>query len=323
MRLVLCFLVLAASLPGSTVSVNVTPQIVAAGDINNAMYGQTAGAVFSGVARLTLTRSDGTFLCTGSVVGSGSILTAGHCVTNASGAPITSLVTAILTDGLGNSLSVSTSSIVVHPTWNGSLGTTTDLAVLNFGSLFPNWVSVYQLYNTADEVGQTFTVAGFGMTGSFGAAATGGAGTFHQGQNKWEARNNQLGIGWTNDGLVMDFDNGLAANDAFGQFYGLSNLGLGNFEVNTAPGDSGGPSFLAGKVAGVTSFGFTLSGGVQPDCVVATPNAPNSSCGEFSSMVRVSSNINWIQGAMVPEPATYLTAACALLALGWSRRRRQ
>jgi len=322
MRLLFCLFGLVGSVVASVVSANVTPHIVASGDINNAMYGQTAGPTFSGVAKLILTRSDGTFICTGSVVGSGSILTAGHCVTNNTGAPITTLVTAILTDGLGNNLTLNTTSYVVHPTWNGSLGTSIDLAVVNFASAFPGWVSVYGLYNTNDELGKVFTVAGFGMTGSNGAAATGGAGTFHQGQNVWHARNNQLGIGWTTDGLVMDFDNGTSTNDAFGQFYGVLNTGLGAMEVNTAPGDSGGPSFLNGMVAGVTSFGFTLSGSVQPDCVVSgTPNTPNASCGEFSSMVRVSTNTAWIQAAMVPEPATYVMVGLALAALEWRRRR--
>jgi V8-like Glu-specific endopeptidase len=297
---------------------NVTPHIAAAGDINNAMYGQTAGPTFSGVARLILTRSDGTFICTGSVIGNSSILTAGHCVTGGNATAVTNTVTALLSDGLGNTISLNTSSYAVHPTWNGSIGFSTDLAVFNFASVFPNWVTRYALYNTNDELNQVFTVAGFGMTGSFGAAATGGAGTFHQGQNVWERL--LTNMGGSVDNLVMDFDNGNTNNDAFRIYYGLSNTGLGALEVNTAPGDSGGPSFIAGKVAGVTSFGFTL--GSTGDCAPVSPtNTPNSSCGEFSSMVRVSSNTAWIQSAMVPEPATCATMIAALGLLAWRVRK--
>ena len=32
---------------------------------------------------------------------------------------------------------------------------------------------------------------------------------------------------------MYDFDNGLAANDAFGTAYGISDLGYGNLEVNS------------------------------------------------------------------------------------------
>lgn len=317
MRLLFCLLALAVSLSAASVSMtNATPYVVAAGDINSASYSQTTGATFAGVARLILTRSDGTFICTGTVIGDTSILTAGHCASGGGATATTSVVQALLTDGLGNSVTLNTSSYIVHPTWNGALGASTDLAVFNFSSAFPNWVTRYGLYTLNNELNQTFTVAGFGMTGSFGAAATGAAGAFHQGQNVWERLLSNMGIGATVDNLVMDFDNGTTTNDAFGRFYGLTNTGLGTMEVNTAPGDSGGPSFIAGQLAGVTSFGFTLSGGVQPDCVVVTPtNTPNSSCGEFSSMVRVSSNIAWIQGAMVPEPSTYATVLIGLAAL--------
>lgn len=324
MRILACLLALAAALPASPVSASVQPNIVAAGVITDPLYGQTAGPTYSGVAKLLLTTTNGTFLCTGSVVGATSILTAGHCVTDSAGAAITTMVTAILSDGLGNTLTISTPNYVVHPTWSGSatgLGTTTDLTVVNFASVFPNWVSIYALYNTNDELGKVFNVAGFGQVGSnHGASVPGSAGTFHQGQNQFERLNNQMGVGWTNDNLVMDFDNGTAGNDAFGFFYGLAGLGLGNFEVNTAPGDSGGPSFIAGKVAGVTSFGTVLTGGggATSDCLAGV----NSSCGEFSSMVRVSSNVAWIQGAMVPEPATWLLASFALAALGWRHHKR-
>jgi len=44
--------------------------------------------------------------------------------------------------------------------------------------------------------------------------------------------------------LVYDFDNGNAANDGFGVLYGIHDLGVGDGEVNSAPGDSGSPTFI-------------------------------------------------------------------------------
>jgi hypothetical protein len=135
---------------------------------------------------------------------------------------------------------------------------------------------------------------------------------------------------------MADFDNGLAANDAFGAIFGISNLGLGLNEVGTAPGDSGGPSFINGRVAGVTSFGTTLLlrnpstniVTVNPDCNgngtgqhISLTTAPiDSTCGEFMGMARVSTNVAWIQSVTVPEPSTYLLAAAALAAMLARRR---
>jgi len=308
------------------VALDVDPLIVAAGTITDNTYSRAGGvgAPYSGVAKLFIDTNSGTFLCTGTVIGGTSILTAGHCLTAAgTGNVIANTVTAILTDGISTQTLVS-SNFVVHPTWNGDVGNTTDLAVLNFSSAFASWVTRYTLYNTNNELGQTFNVAGYGKTGSnYGPAVEGTqGGVLRQGQNVWERLNNQMFLGWTNDNLVMDFDNGTANNDAFGRIYGMFNTGLGLNEVTVAGGDSGGPSFLNGQLAGVTSFGFTLTangGLIAPDCDGINTN---STCGEFASMVRVSSNVAWIQAASVPEPSTFVLAAAALAALARRARRR-
>ena len=66
--------------------------------------------------------------------------------------------------------------------------------------------------------------------------------------------------GWTGGDKVLfsDFDDGTAAHDAFGLFFGLNGLGQGADEVSTSSGDSGGPSFINGQIAGVTSFGIRV-----------------------------------------------------------------
>ena len=88
----------------------------------------------------------------------------------------------------------------------------------------------------------------------------------------------------------------MAANDAYGVFFGINDLGLGDDEVNSASGDSGGPIFIDGKIAGVTSWGFTP--GTPPDVL----SGVNSSFGEFSSDARVSINAAWID-SIVGDPA--------------------
>jgi len=96
--------------------------------------------------------------------------------------------------------------------------------------------------------------------------------------------------------LQYDFDNGDPDNDAFGFFLSNPNTGLGNDEVSSAPGDSGGPSQNANVITGVTSYGLTLTftnGGGTSD---VTPGVVDSSFGEFSGDSRVSKYTKFIDG---------------------------
>jgi secreted trypsin-like serine protease len=100
-------------------------------------------------------------------------------------------------------------------------------------------------------------------------------------------------------------------------------------EVNTASGDSGGPAFIDGKIAGVTVYGDTLN---TRFCGLAgfsnqTDNScgiENSSWGELSFDTRVSSYAGWIDGVMaqsVPEPATWMSLVIGFGFVGWRMRR--
>ena len=91
--------------------------------------------------------------------------------------------------------------------------------------------------------------------------------------------------------LTFDFDSGETPNDAYGFFFGagFADLGLGLNEENSAPGDSGGPTFVNDggtmKIAGVTSYGLRLvfGGGATAD----NNGALDSSWGEFSGDARI------------------------------------
>ena len=63
-----------------------------------------------------------------------------------------------------------------------------------------------------------------------------------------------------------------------------------------AHGDSGGPTFLNGAVAGIHSFSFRVSSSDVDDTL-------NQSFGEFSADVRLSEYADWIDAEVtVPEP---------------------
>jgi len=104
--------------------------------------------------------------------------------------------------------------------------------------------------------------------------------------------------------LQYDFDNGLAANDAFGFFFGNSDLGLGNDEVNSAPGDSGGPTFSSPVITGVTSYGVRLT--FFPCLPFSLCNSDidgtlNNSFGEFSGDTRVSFYAAFVDAIVDPD----------------------
>ena len=161
----------------------------------------------------------------------------------------------------------------------------------------------YEIYKGAAEIGSEYEVVGFGATGAGGIELDDGL--RRRGWNTFDATMAEtFGAfpGWTGGDrvLVSDFDNGLAANDALGLFYGIDHLGLGERESSMAPGDSGGPAFIDGRIAGIVSFRLRLqfSGGLSSD----VDDISNASFGEFNAFTRVSSYDSWIEP--VPEPGT-------------------
>ena len=125
---------------------------------------------------------------------------------------------------------------------------------------------------------------------------------------------------------LSDFDSGLAANDVGCNVavFGLGQMpsskvcdtGTGAREVSSAGGDSGGPEFIDGKVASVSSFGLSLGrawGDVDDDL--------NSSFGEYNGFVPVSIHRDFILAALntVPEPGSLALAGLSLLLLGAPR----
>lgn len=271
------------------------------------------GVNHDGVADLIITRSDGSFRCTGSLLWTGRhVLTAAHCLTDDNGVMNTSSVSITwkLTSGDINS-SAGASAISIHPNWTGDfLGMGYDLAIITLPAVVSSSVPRYEIYRGGGEVGLTSVKVGFGASGYGGTGALLSSGTKRAGLNAWDNNANVLsGVGATNGSaqLVYDFDNAQSAQDAFGYFFSQPNLGLGNDEVNSAPGDSGGPTFIldAGtyKIAGVTSYGLRLhrNSGPQPRSS-DIDGILNSSFGEFSIDTRVSSFTAFIDGLVVSDP---------------------
>jgi hypothetical protein len=98
-------------------------------------------------------------------------------------------------------------------------------------------------------------------------------------------------------------------------------LGLGDAEGNSAPGDSGGPTFFqldqqdpeSFVIVGVTSFGLSVATDV--DGVI------NSTFGEISGDTNVTSVASFIS-ASIPEPSSWgMTLGFLVSSLCWKHRR--
>jgi hypothetical protein len=108
------------------------------------------------------------------------------------------------------------------------------------------------------------------------------------------------------------------------------NSGLGLNEAISGGGDSGGPGFINGQIASVTSFGLTFG------AYSAGPSFPgpygdingdlDSSFGEYAGFTDVAFQSQWINSQLVvatPEPGTTVLMATGLIGIaGFARRRR-
>lgn len=294
-----------------------SPYISATGNVNAPPYLTPPNGPYDGVAGLILNTDLGSFLCTGALLADGiSVLTAAHCVTDAAGNNIFNSATATFFTPAGTAETISVADLFIHPDWDGDFILGNDLAILRLGTAASTGIDRYDIYTDVHEIDATYDVVGFGARGSNGLGVNQPAGSRRHGLNTFDAG---LDNGTpTPSVLLSDFDSGLAANDAFGVIFGFPpHLGLGINEVSAAPGDSGGPAFINGTIAGITSFGLTFTGVGSPDAVPGL----NASFGEFNGFTRVSVYADWIRSNQVPEPAAIALLATMLLMLAVATRR--
>ncbi|MBK9169684.1 MAG: trypsin-like serine protease [Bryobacterales bacterium] len=245
-----------------------------------------------------------TNICSASLLWSGlHILTAAHC----------SASTQVRFDWDGGSVTIPIVTFYSHPDFS-TVGTPGDIGVGLLAFEAPVQVTRYTLYREFDELGQTADILGYGSTGTGLTGATGGFGTLRRGDNLYEATSG----GGTY--LIADFDNGLDSNDALQVHAGFPpQLGIPG-EVMIAPGDSGGPAFLAGRIAGVHSFRGRFD--AEPDGSLSDIDSVlNSSFGEVFGSTRVSVYAGWVDAVVTPEPGTLVLWSTGLLALIWLGRR--
>lgn len=301
---------------------------------------------YTGVGQLIIPTQQGTFACTGSRIGPTQILTAAHCITDFNG-DVSIVGGDIRFINAAGDVQLFTLKQAtqdnVHPNWNGNVGDGWDYAVLEMQTAPGADIETYGLYSEMDEFFQTYTRIGFGGLGTGNGGATGELGFKLKGQGLWEATYSIVDDVLSTISapptaapetiLLSDFDNGTSAANSFENkdLYLLSegivtensgmftDLGIPVLESNSAGGDSGGPGFIDGKIAGITSLGLAW-GGFFGDI----DGTLNSSFGEFAGDARVSMGLPFIESFLtpIPVPGAVWFFASALAGGGILRRRR-
>lgn len=343
----------------STVVGQTSTGTVASG--GNPIYLAPNSGGYSGVAGILMTYANGDrFVCSGSLLSSGRILTAAHCVSDgykngvkgvADGLVRTQVLFA--NDAVSNAdtgiyglpagvTAIDVQSYNVNTGYTGEVIDQNDIAVLTLAQAAPVWAQRYDIFNEGDLTGFGFNVAGYGnrsvvggAEGTTGPGAGAGVGRRRQGDNLYDYRLGDVLFDGFFDGFFGTADVAYSYISDFDRF-GSRDNNQACFIAQAVSGQAV-PQFCLQAVgpdevgiAGGDSGGPAFIGGK-----IASVNSYSlsfgtawgdhkaglqSSWGELNGFVPTFIHANFIAG--VPEPATWAMLILGMGVVGGAMRRR-
>lgn len=315
---------------------------------------------YSGVVSLNIRYGGQSLICSGALIDATHVLTAGHCIdTNGQGTAIDVSqsfatsgrdVRAVFNatgSGAGAGI-ITASSVSMHPDYKGfgicpagfdTFCVNDDVAIIELSQPAPISAQIYAISRDAQAEGTSFTMVGYGTTGSGVAGYTAGSANFRikrSGTNNYDLYDGNDET-YTTDGggnqffgndaaevWYADFDGNGGPNDKdlFCVEFNVCSGDLGNqSEATLGGGDSGGPSFVKdanGKlylVANNTFSGRWLAADV------------GGTFGTYGGGILTSSYLDWIyansDAENVPEPAMLGLFGLGAIGIVAARRRRK
>lgn len=280
------------------------------------------------------------FFCTTQRIGRRTLVTAAHCVTDELNGKLLRTANQASTFFIGPDNQFhryDVDFVKVRSDWAGfgnplSPGAA-DVAVLNFATDLPSWMTTYSILDEVIPPGTGFSNGAVPVTQvGFGTYGTGtGPTEFGDFNRRWGQNYLDFtGFFGYDDGILYTTFNDPDDNyDTTCQVLGPAacNPTRGATEAGTAGGDSGGPLFIGGRLAGVTSFGtYWCDPSVPTRCVpfVADASRRFNSYGALNGYTPLAPNVAFIRSATIPEPSTVLLVGAGVLGVaGVAARRRR